>query len=133
MFLNSGRVMVEVQPDGKTRRLVKRIVWVDQYADRADGYDAGAKLAVIVPEEFETDFASTPRILWPIFPPTGKYTAAAVVHDYLYRRGAVQRVVADAVFLAAMKELGVARWRRGIMYAAVRLFGWLSYRPNKQV
>ena len=39
---------------------------------------------VTVPIHFKTDFASTPRFLWAFFPPYGKYTEAAVLHDYLY-------------------------------------------------
>ena len=39
---------------------------------------------VTVPVGFITDFASTPRIIWSIIPPTGRYTKAAALHDYLY-------------------------------------------------
>lgn len=42
------------------------------------------ELTVTVPIHFKTDFASTPRFLWAFFPPYGKYTEAAVLHDYLY-------------------------------------------------
>ena len=38
---------------------------------------------VRVPKGFHTDFASTPRILQSLFPPTGAWTKAAVVHDWL--------------------------------------------------
>lgn len=40
-----------------------------------------------VPAGFVTDFASIPRAFWVVFPPTGKYGKAAVVHDYLYVMG----------------------------------------------
>lgn len=39
---------------------------------------------IIVPAGFVTDFASTPRALWSVLPPTGRYQLAAVVHDFLY-------------------------------------------------
>jgi hypothetical protein len=42
--------------------------------------------SVVVPKGFETDFASVPRVFWTIIPPDGKYTKAAVVHDYLYNK-----------------------------------------------
>lgn len=37
---------------------------------------------IVVPAGFVTDFASTPRALWSVIPPTGRYQLAAVVHDF---------------------------------------------------
>ncbi len=88
-------------------------------------YDIGAEgsgFTVRVEAGNETDFASVPRFLFPIFPPTGKYNKAAVIHDDLYRRG-FSKVVSDAVFLDAMECLGVPWWQRTMMYLAVRVFG----------
>lgn len=45
-----------------------------------------------VPVGFETDFASVPRPLWPLFPPTGRYTRAAVLHDWLYTAAPLVRL-----------------------------------------
>lgn len=78
---------------------------------------------IIVHAGFETDLASIPRLFWPILPPFGRYAAAAVVHDYLYQAHEGSRTHADLVFLAAMRELGVATWKRAVLYQAVRLFG----------
>ena len=48
-------------------------------------YQIGRSAFVItVPAGFVTDFASTPRAIWAILPPTGRYQLAAVVHDFLY-------------------------------------------------
>lgn len=83
-----------------------------------------AYLGVIhVPEGFITDFASVPRGLWNLFPPQGEYSRAAVVHDFLYRCTDVERRFCDAVFLEAMRLLGVGWFTRRLMYRAVRLFG----------
>ncbi len=79
---------------------------------------------VRVPKGFVSDYATIPRFLWSIFPPHGYSRKAAVVHDFLYTCPDCPRVIADAVFLSAMRECGVPPWRRGLMYAAVRLFGW---------
>lgn len=88
----------------------------------------GGGIAVIVPQGCQTDFASIPRILWPIFPPWGKYTRAAILHDYLYSSsGKCSRFLADALFRDAMRELGVPVWKRVVMYYAVRLFGHLAW------
>src|SRR4029078_9803104 len=63
--------------------------------------------AVYVPAGFETDFASMPRPLWSILPPTGLYGKGTVLHDYLYRKSGVPRELADRILLEAMEVLGV--------------------------
>lgn len=84
---------------------------------------------ITVLAEFVTDFASIPKFLWNILPPTGKYGKAAVIHDYLYRTpGAASKEIADAIFLEAMNALGVGFWTRYTMYLAVRLFGGCAYK-----
>ena len=85
-------------------------------------------IKVTVPKGAKTDFASIPRVFWPILPPVGRYSKAAVVHDYLYRNGLFTRKDCDLVFLHAMEELNVAKWKRVIMYRAVRLFGKSAYK-----
>jgi len=85
-------------------------------------------IKVTVPKGAKTDFASIPRIFWPILPPVGRYSRAAVVHDYLYRHGLFTRKECDLVFLHAMEELNVVKWKRIIMYKAVRLFGKSAYK-----
>lgn len=73
---------------------------------------------------FLTDFASIPRVLWSIMPPTGTYGKAAVVHDFLYRSAAIcTRAQADAVLMEAMTELGVGWWTRQVIYRGVRIGG----------
>jgi hypothetical protein len=83
-----------------------------------------------VPKGFITDFASTPQLFWNILPPWGRYGKAAVIHDYLYQNAGridhkiYTRKYADVMFRNAMKELGVKRWKRFVMYWGVRLGGW---------
>lgn len=94
-------------------------------------YELGGKgsgLYIDVPEGFCTDFASVPRIFWPICPPDGRHGKAAVVHDYMYRkRCKFSRILADAIFLDAMETLKVPYWKRQLMYLGVRLFGWTAF------
>ena len=78
---------------------------------------------ITVPNNFSTDLASVPKALWGIFPPFGKHTKAAVLHDYLYGRRQRPRKECDKIFLEAMKALGVSKTRRTVMYWGVRLFG----------
>ena len=72
------------------------------------------------PEGLITDFASIPKPLWEVFPPTGdgpkaRYGLSAVIHDYLYQTGQIDGVpiarrYADAIFYAANLSLGIPRW-----------------------
>ena len=85
----------------------------------------------LIPAGFQTDFASVPRPLWVLFPPYGKYTKAAVVHDWLYVERPVSRKDADGIFRRIMRELGVPWWRRYLMWAAVRIGGWFIWKDGK--
>ncbi|HIC6968973.1 TPA: DUF1353 domain-containing protein, partial [Salmonella enterica subsp. enterica] len=76
-----------------------------------------------VPAGFITDLATIPRIFWILLLPDGKYAKAAIIHDYLYDNALRTKWEADRIFLDGMSVLGVPRWKRTIMYWAVRLFG----------
>lgn len=80
-----------------------------------------------VPRGFVTDFASVPRLLWTLLPPWGRYTAAAVVHDWLYFAQVTTRAEADWVFLELMRRGGVAWCVRWAMYSGVRAGGWVAW------
>ncbi len=118
---------LSVTPTGRTKdgRAIFRLV--QDFEVRINISDDAA-LWIVVTEGFETDFASTPWFLHRIMPPAGKYAPIAVLHDYLYRyEAACPRVLADAIFRVGLKQLGVGRIKRWLMWAAVRLFGWMSY------
>lgn len=72
-----------------------------------------------------TDFASIPRVVVWLIPRYGRYTQAAIIHDYLWRGGVAKGELslreADALFRIAMSELGVPFLIRWVMWAAVRL------------
>ena len=84
---------------------------------------------VVVPEGFETDFASIPLLFQRIIPVNGNHRLPAVVHDYLYSvKGrlpsiTLSRQQCDRVLLTAMEEKNVNAWRRLAMYGAVRIGG----------
>lgn len=114
----------------------------DYHLGAPDGADH-----VHVPTGFLTDFASIPRVFWPLLPPTGAYGKAAVVHDWLYQEREIERHVghvtllrlatrldADNAFKEAMEVLGVSRWTRWTLYLGVRSGGWVTwnhYRANE--
>lgn len=93
------------------------------------GVDLGYLCRITVPQGFRTDFASIPRVLWNLLPPTGSYGLAAVVHDYLYRTyGLCTRKQADDVLWEAMTFLKVGWATKAIIYTGVRVGGHWSYK-----
>ena len=117
----TGPLRVEILPSGRRARLTQP-------------YRVGTAGGSIieVPEGFETDFASVPRLFWRVVPPWGRYSPAAVVHDFLYSTGKVSRKEADAIFLELMARLAVPLWKRYVMYWAVRLFGWFAWDAHRK-
>lgn len=87
---------------------------------------------VTIQAGFRLDFASVPRPLWWLFPRIGRYAPAALVHDAVYREGKVERVQADALFLAIMAQDKTPAWQRWPMYLAVRAFGWMPWRRMRR-
>jgi hypothetical protein len=90
--------------------------------------DSKAVLRGVVPAGFVTDLASVPRVLWRLFPSSGRHNEAAVVHDWLYNCGTCSRFLADAIFREGMIALGVPKWKAWLMFMAVRAFGWPNFR-----
>ena len=56
--------------------LVEEIGW------EPDETDHSVYQGVTAPRGFVTDLASVPKVLWPIMPPTSKYTHASIIHDF---------------------------------------------------
>jgi hypothetical protein len=84
----------------------------------------GIRETFSIPVGADTDFASVPRVFVWFLPRYGRYTLAAILHDYLWRQrastGAMEYIDADGTFRRAMRELDVPFLRRWIMWAAVR-------------
>lgn len=78
---------------------------------------------LIIPAEFDTDFASIPWWFRWAIPSVGKHSLPAVVHDYLYDNRIGTRKAADRAFLHLMLQYGVAVIPAYIMFAGVRLGG----------
>lgn len=114
MTFVSKSIAVEALPDSDVLwRLLREVV----YRDGSEVYR--------VPEGYVTDFASIPRATSWLYPRTGAYSAAAIIHDWLITdllpTGAITSTHVDYVFREAMKELGVPFARRWVMWAGVRL------------
>jgi hypothetical protein len=108
-----GEVVASFMRDGRNMRLEKPFGYVDPKGRNWD-----------VPEGAVTDGASIPRILWISYPPfTGKYRAAAVVHDYYCQTKSRPWREVHEVFYMAMRTAGVDDKTAKVMYGAVYNFG----------
>jgi len=87
---------------------------------------------ITVPKGFITDFASVPKIFWPILPPVGKHGKAAVIHDYCYATACYSKAMSDKIFLEGMEVLEVEKWKRETMYHAVVWFGWFAWYKHRK-
>lgn len=89
-------------------------------------------MAIVVPRDFVTDFASVPRIVLAYLFFGGKGKRAAVVHDWLYSGGLrVTRDLADEVFREALVATGYSRITVDAMYLGVRIGGESRFnQPN---
>ena len=99
----------------------------EEWLTRAVIQYTGNKEPFEVPLESKTDFASVPRVFIWFLPRYGRYTKAAILHDFLWRERAKKGLMtwrdADGVFRRAMRDLNVPFLRRWIMWAAVRWAG----------
>lgn len=97
----------------------------------------------VVPRGFVTDFASVPKFLWWLFGPTGLWTWAAILHDWLCKMRWTRRPPAsardtDRFFRLACLEVRVnwvlawllwtgVRW--GALFNSRRREGWWRDAP----
>jgi len=112
-------LIVTILPDGRRGKLFHQFT-----------YHIGTKCSkdfITVPVGFVTDFASSPFFVWSFIPPWGRYSKAAVIHDYIYQTKIRTRKEADDIFLEAMLVLGVPAWKAKLMYWGVRTFGWIPW------
>ncbi|KKL57049.1 hypothetical protein LCGC14_2239270 [marine sediment metagenome] len=108
-------LLVEVMPSGKRFKLLYPFTY----------YWRRYGIKVSVPAGFVTS-------------KLGRYNKAAVLHDRAYQKQMVivagwsvwqiTRQQADLLFLDAMIDLGVVKWKRTVMFGFVRMWGWLSWR-----
>jgi|GEM_PF-3366217 len=106
-----------------------------------------------IPKGFRWDGASVPSFLWWLgFWPDGKHRAAALVHDFIYiykgklpaeyfkakyeghplhsQYGSFSRKDCDRLFKKMMKDAGVCKCKRYLMFLAVRWFGSFYWKDS---
>ncbi|EBM0567935.1 phage tail protein, partial [Salmonella enterica] len=54
-----------------------------------------------------------------------------IIHDWMYDNALRTKKEADKIFLDGMTVLGVPKWKRTVMYWAVRWFGRGMYRDSR--
>ncbi len=86
-----------------------------------------SKEIIIVPVGFITDFASVPRVFWPIVSPIDNHANAAVIHDFMYQTNYAPKNRCEEIFYEAMGVLDVPEWKRNSIYWSVYTFGWPTW------
>jgi len=114
------KLVVSLESDGKKWKLERPFTYYTLLF--------GEPYYITIPEGFETDFASIPKIFMPFLKWKDKFNKASVVHDWLYHTKLFDRKTADKIFLEAMEVLGIPKWKRYLFYWMVRLFGWWRWR-----
>lgn len=116
------------------RFLLDRGIGIDTWklAEQFGYYDWVLNETFLIPAGFSTDFASIPRFAHVLLPKNGEYDAPAVLHDWLYYAALTNRDTADFIFLEAMEVLGVPKWKRVLLYRAVRDFGWKAWNKHRK-
>lgn len=97
-------------------------------------YSELLKELIIIPQSFETDFASVPRLPIAYAAWGDKAHREAVVHDYLYRidsKPLVTRSQANSIFLEAMNSTEKSWYIKYPMYMGVVLGGWATWHKRK--
>jgi hypothetical protein len=94
---------------------------------------------ITIKEGFETDFVSSPRLLWWLISPLGKAAKPSVLHDLFYRVPLVFNIgdtgkyslsitqkEADWIFYLSLKlkDMGKLGW---LMYKGLRIFGKYNF------
>jgi hypothetical protein len=116
---------VRVEDNGdETFTILERVEWLDVATGALIRAEPGDR----------TDFASIPRLIWPIIPPYGRHSLAAVIHDKLYQlRGALPGGIllswwqCNRIFRDIMRASGVRWSRRWVMWLGVTLGGWVPW------
>ena len=83
----------------------------------------GSGLIYVVPQDFWFDVSVPSLIQWLFSPHDPRYLRAAALHDHMLQAG-WRRVMAGAVFAEALREDGVGRFTRLIMWLTVSIWKW---------
>jgi len=114
-----------ITPEPYAKYLPEKDKWLIQGETIANfSFNGGFNgLFIRIPDGFETDFASIPRILRNILSRQGVYNRAAIIHDYLCEHRNIPRALTDEIFNVIMYKIGVPWYKRYPIYRCVRTYG----------
>lgn len=104
--------------------------------------DPSGNKYVEVPLGYISNGASVPRVFWDLLPPWGSYGQAAVLHDYLCENllimengvpTTITRRAADDALKDACAALGVARWKRNLIFIGVVVYVFVFRIKGKRI
>lgn len=114
-----SKLVLSPMPDGSQWALHDYLIYQSDLAGE-----------ISVPSGFISDLASIPKIFWNVLPPFGLYSAAAVIHDWLYFSATGTEAQANAVLREAMMLLGCDDKTVSEIYTAVSAFGAGAWQRN---
>lgn len=90
-----------------------------------------AKRQFTAPVGFITDFESMIRFVPTLYALLGDENhEPAVIHDWLYYSQVVDRATADEVFFEACGVIGTPLWKRRLLWAGLRIWGWKAWNDH---
>lgn len=93
-------------------------------------FELSDKRILHIKKGFIWDENSIPLLLQFLFPKSGKYAVAALVHDALYYKTETTQFFADNEFKIWMKALKISEFQIKFRYWAVSVFGYKSWYKN---
>lgn len=102
-------------------------VLMEDFVYRWPGFKGMNKYDIVVPQGYETDFASIPQFFQGIFSAVNDVAPAAIAHDFCYSTELFERSTCDRIFYDALRANGVGWMRANTLWSAVRLGGWTSW------
>lgn len=121
---------VKIETVGQNRFKVVETVSVDVQIDKK-------AITIVIPEGFQTDLGSVPRIFRPLLS-VASAPIPFIIHDFLYsgrcQFGAITRSRADKIMLRLMKIYKTPRWgwQRRLAWLGVRAGGWAAYKGARK-
>ncbi len=126
----NSRPQIEIIGDGRVE-LIKSFSFTSDsrwWSPKFQRYES----EIVAPKGFVCDLASVPKVLAALAPSWNQTAGAGIVHDLLYRTGALTRWDADAILYEALRAApSTGRVRATAMWAFVRVFGWAAWTCNR--
>lgn len=92
-----------------------------------------------IPENFDWDGSSVPRLFWWLFATDGDFEIASLIHDYLYvyqkqynykEKFVDKEMLKWSEVLNGTEKRSFRNFDNKVRYIAVRLFGWFVWRRH---